>query len=169
MKKLLAIACAVSVVALMSGANAADQGQLTLKGHVDNVMVLTGGDHSGSGTVGGSALDKTVTLASFSTSGVTNAQDEGDLYSVNSNVNFKATVTSANGGLLNGDVTVPYTVGVGGDPEVTSAVAKATGATKNFDHGSAVAVAVDYTVTQGHSVPLGGDYTDILTLAIAAQ
>ena len=118
MKKLLALACAVSVVALTSGASADETGSLTLTGNVAQSIVLTYGAHTGDGAMVGADIDRTITLAAFSTNGSTNAKAGSESYGVVSNVNFTATVTSSKGGTEDWRYwrrVVAYTVGVGGN------------------------------------------------------
>ncbi len=102
MKKFLVLACAGSVLALASAANAGGSYDLTVQGSIAQFCNIT--------TAGGAVA--TFTGFDNGTGGVTDGIGVNTALNVSANAKCDAKVSSAHGGLLAGATTIPYKAGM---------------------------------------------------------
>lgn len=186
MKKLLALASAISVMALASGANAQSSASLTLSGTVAPTFSITSASNLAagtSGTINDNSSSATARLVNLGTNGnfasggaVASTGFEGTTtFSMTANTPFTAKITSANGGLQNSTTpasVIAYSIGFDSDVNLYDAGAAPT---KFYVNNPAVSsVGVHYKVTanakdKNSAALVTGQYADILQLTFTAQ
>lgn len=173
MKKLIALATAVSALALVSAVNAnaaSNSFDLTISGtapawiHI-HAPTVAGGTLSGSGqavTIGAF----TDTTAGSTTRGMLAAFDVKATFAVHSNSAFTASLTSLNSQkLLNttGDTATPVTYAATLD---NTALSSATNLTYAYSSTNSQPLVVEAIAAVGTTVLAAGSYSDVLTLAV---
>jgi hypothetical protein len=183
MKKLIALACGVSALALASGAQAAETYSVTINGTVPAFCKLAGASGtSGTNITGGwntgSTTQATATVTSLAdSSGVVQHTSAAATLAISANASCKAVLNSLHGGLYN--TTHPTAAVISYDvtaydtsKTATAAAPVAAGNFKQIDLdyndllSDSIYVAFDIPEGGANHPVAAGSYTDTLTLTL---